>query len=68
MTNQEIKALQARVEAGSLLDQQEQLLVLQQLLRANRRIMDAVKAGYPTLVSSPTTAARNQTRQDQENE
>ena len=48
MTNEEIKNLKARVETGNLLTRDEQLLLLQQLHRANRRIQAAKKAGFNT--------------------
>lgn len=48
MTNEEIKILKARVEAGDLLRKDEQLHILQQLFRANRRLMAAKKAGFNT--------------------
>lgn len=46
MTNAEIKTLVARVEAGQLLDRDEQLFILQQLFRANRRVQAAKQAGF----------------------
>ncbi|MBX7250083.1 MAG: hypothetical protein K1X35_13690 [Caulobacteraceae bacterium] len=46
MTNAEIKELRARVEAGKLLTREEQLFILQQLFRANRRVQAAKKAGF----------------------
>jgi hypothetical protein len=46
MTNAEIKEMRARVEAGKLLGKEEQLFVLQQLFRANRRVQAAKKAGF----------------------
>jgi len=48
VTNDEIKILKARVEAGDLLRKDEQLHILQQLFRANRRLMAAKKAGFNT--------------------
>ncbi len=46
MTNAEIKELRARVESGRLLGKEEQLFILQQLFRANRRVQAAKKAGF----------------------
>lgn len=46
MTNAEIKELQARIESGRLLGKEEQLFILQQLFRANRRVQAAKKAGF----------------------
>lgn len=46
MTNAEIKELRARVESGRLLGKEEQLYILQQLFRANRRVQAAKKAGF----------------------
>lgn len=48
MTNEQIKLLKLRIETGNLLDQEEQLELLQQLFRANRRVMAAKKAGFNT--------------------
>ncbi|WP_133768219.1 hypothetical protein [Enterovirga rhinocerotis] len=46
MNNDTIKTLRDRVENDGLLTKDEQLLVLQDLFRANRRILAAKKAGY----------------------
>jgi hypothetical protein len=46
VTNQEIKAFRMRIESDDLLTKDEQLFVLQQLYRANRRIQEARKAGF----------------------
>jgi len=48
MTNEDIKLLRARVEAGNLLTKDEQLNVLQQLFRANRRVQAAKRDGFNT--------------------
>ena len=48
MTNDEIKILKVRIESGNLLDKEEQLHLLQQLFRANRRVQAAKKAGFNT--------------------
>src|SRR5687768_8158206 len=48
MTNEQIKEFRKRVEADDLLTRDEQLYILQQLYRANRRVQAASKAGFST--------------------
>ncbi|TDR93103.1 hypothetical protein [Enterovirga rhinocerotis] len=61
MKNDTIKSLLQRIEDGTLLNKDEQVEVLKDLLRANRRVQAAKRAGYiesprrPHGASSPLT-------------
>jgi hypothetical protein len=46
MKNREIVELRTKVEAGQSLTNDQQLLVLHELLRANRRLLKAKDAGF----------------------